>query len=349
LNILVTGGFGNIGAIVVDECLRRGHTVSVFEVQNKRTEKLARKYRKRNVQVRFGDLRRAEDVSQAVAGQDLVIHMAAILPPVSDAHPDLCKAVNVGGTANLVDALQASTTKAALVLVSSASVMGPTQKRTPPIRPDDPLAPMDAYSTSKIEAEALVAASGLRYCILRLAAVLPTVLNLPSLSAMIKLFFDMPLDARCEIVVDLDAAYALVSAAENLLRSGEIAGKRGFIAGGKAQGCQMRTRDLVGVVFGLTGLRTPDESLFSQELDSYYLDWYDTEETQSILRYQRHSVEQWQAILMGRIRYVRPLLPVFNAVIVKSIEKQSPLHRTSTGKRGHTPEQRARGFRRAQG
>ena len=336
MNILVTGGFGNIGAIVVDECLRRGHTVSVFDVQNKRTQKLARKYGKRNVHVLFGDLRKAEDVSRAVVGQDLVLHLAAILPPVSDAHPDLCQAVNVGGTANLIDALQACTTKAALVLVSSASVMGPTQERIPPVRPDDPLSPMDTYSRTKIEAETLVAASGLRYCILRLAAVLPTVLNYSSLFAMIKLFFDMPLGARCEIVVDLDVAYALVSAAENLLGSGEIAGKRGFIAGGEAQGCQMRTRDLVGVVFRPIGLRIPDESLFSPELDSYYLDWYDTEETQSILRYQRHSVEGWQQIIMKRIRYVRPFLPLFKAAIVRWIEKQSPLYRASTVKSGRT-------------
>jgi hypothetical protein len=207
---------------------------------------------------------------------------------------------------------------------------------------------MDAYSRSKIEAEALVAASGLRHCILRLAAVLPTVLNYSSLFAMIKLLFDMPLDARCEVVIDLDVAYALGSAAENLLGSGEIAGKRGFIAGGKAQGCQMRTRDLVGVVFRPLGLRSPDESLFSPEPDSYYLDWYDTEDTQSILRYQRHSVEQWQAILMGRIRYVRPFLPLFKAGIVKWIERQSPLHVTSTVKSGYTPGRRIRGFRRAQ-
>jgi UDP-glucose 4-epimerase len=349
LNILVTGGFGNIGAVVVDDCLRRGHTVSVFEVQNKRTEKLAREYGKRNVKALFGDLRKAEDVSRAVVGQDIVLHLAAILPPVSDAHPDLCQAVNVGGTANLVDALHASTTEAALVLVSSASVMGPTQKQTPPIRPDDPLSPMDAYSRSKIQAEALVAASGLRHCILRLAAVLPTAFNYSSLFAMIKLFFDMPLDARCEIVVDLDVAYALASASEDLLGSGKLADKRGFIAGGKAQGCQMRTRDLVDLMFRPMGLRIPDESLFSPKLDSYYLDWYDTEETQSILQYQRHSVEQWQALIMKKTRYVRPFLPLFKAAIVKWVEKQSPRYRTSTVKSGRPQGRRARGFRRAQG
>jgi nucleoside-diphosphate-sugar epimerase len=63
LNILVTGGFGSIGVVVVDECLRRGHAVSVFEVRDRRTEKLARKYVRRNVKVPFGDLRNKDDVS----------------------------------------------------------------------------------------------------------------------------------------------------------------------------------------------------------------------------------------------------------------------------------------------
>jgi nucleoside-diphosphate-sugar epimerase len=188
---------------------------------------------------------------------------------------------------------------------------------------------MDTYSRTKIEAEALVAASGLRYCILRLAAVLPTVLNFSNLFSMTRLLFEMPLDARCEIVLDLDVAYALVSAAENLLRSGELSGKKGFIAGGRGQGCQMKTRDLVAVLFGPLGLRMPDESLFSPELDAYYLDWYDTEETQSVLEYQRHSVLQWQAAILRIVRYVRPLLPLFKAGITRWVEKQSPRYRAS--------------------
>jgi nucleoside-diphosphate-sugar epimerase len=335
VNILVTGGFGSIGVVVVEECLRRGHTVCVFEVRNGRTEKLAGRYGKRNVKVLFGDLRKPDDVTRAVVDQDAVLHLAAILPPVSDAQPDLCRAVNTGGTGNLIRALQTVSRGTALVSVSSASVMGPTQKRNPPVRPDDPLSPMDPYSRSKIEAEALVTASGLNYCILRLAAVLPTVPNYSSLFSMTRLLFEMPLDARCEIVLDLDVAYALVSAAESLLGSGEISGKRGFIAGGRTQGCQMTTRDLVGVLFGPLGFRFPDESLFSPELDSYYLDWYDTEETQAILGYQRHSVGEWQAMILKMVRHVLPVLPLFKAGITRWIERQSPRYPASTHQGGH--------------
>ncbi len=329
MNILVTGGFGSIGVVVIDECLRRGHNVSVLEVRGRRTEKMARRYGRRRVGVFFGDIRKAEDVACAVSGQDAVLHLAAILPPQSDSRPDLCFAVNVGGTENIIRSLRAASNKPALVSVSSASVMGFTQGRTPPVRPDDPVSPSDTYSKSKIEAEALVSASGLTHCILRLAAVLPTVLNLSSLIAMSKLLFVMPLGARCEIVFDVDVARALVSAAEDLARSGGMSGRRGFIAGGQARGCRMTTRELVASLFRTVGLRAPRESLFPPRLDSYYLDWYDTELTQEILRYQEFSFEQWQSFIRGRIRFIRPLIKLLEPVILSWLEKQSPLHPAS--------------------
>jgi UDP-glucose 4-epimerase len=332
MNILVTGGFGSIGVVVVDECLRRGHAVTVFETRNKRTERLARRYRKAAVHVLFGDIRNADDVSRIVVGQNAVIHMAAILPPVSEAHPGLCETVNIGGTANLIRAMEASAVRPAVVLVSSASVMGPTQKRTPPVRTTDPLSPVDAYSKSKAEAERLLAGSGLRYCILRVAGVLPTVVNFSALSTMTKLIFEMPLDARCEMIIDADVAHALVSAAENLLDSGAMSGKTGFVAGGQAHGCRLKTRELVQVLFGLVGLRIPDEPLFPPELDSYYLDWYDTEEMQSILQYQRHSMEEWQTRVMRMTRYVRPFVTVFGRFISRWLEKQSPYYRPAAAR-----------------
>lgn len=322
MNILVTGGFGNLGTVVVNECLNRGHKVSIFEVQTRRTEKLAHKYTIRNVKVWLGDLRKIDDIENAVAEQDAVIHLAAILPPISDANPELCKKVNIEGTTNLVNAMLKTAPRPTLVAVSSASVMGPTQNQTPPVRPNAPLNPTDTYSRSKAEAEAVVTASGLQYCILRLAAVMPSTLN-TSMFNMIKIIYDMPLAARCEIILDIDAAYALASAAENLAESGEIAGNKGFIAGGKKQGCQIRIRDMLIGVFKPLGLPLPNESLFSPDLNSYYLDWYDTEEIQSILGYQRHSIAQWQEIMQKKPRLIRPFIFLFRPIVMKWLNKKA--------------------------
>ncbi len=79
--------------------------------------------------------------------------------------------------------------------------------------------------------------SRLPWAVLRLSAVMPT--SGSYRLSMARLMFDMALAARCEIVVDLDAAYALVQAAESLCDGGAIRGKTAFIAGGTDKGCQM--------------------------------------------------------------------------------------------------------------
>lgn len=324
MNILITGGYGNIGVMVIRESLKRGHAVTVFEVENKANAKKARAYEKRGVTTRFGDIRNLDDVKTAVTGQDVVIHMAAILPPVSDRRPELCHQVNVGGTQNIIEAIHGMAEKPALVFVSSASVMGPTQDQPPPVKADAPLNPTDAYSSSKAAAETLVRASNTTSCILRLAAVMPTILILNSMIRMLKVIYDMPLDARCEIVLDEDVAYALVAAAENLAGTGEMKGQTGFIAGGRQNGLQINIAAMLKGSFNPLGIDLPDTRLFSDDLNSYYLDWYDTEAIQSILRYQNHTYEQWQAMTKRNYRYLKPVVTMAKPFVQKWLERQSP-------------------------
>lgn len=324
MNILITGGYGNIGVMVVRESLKRGHRVTVFEVQNKATEKKARAYEKRGVTTRFGDIRNLDDVENALRGQDAVIHMAAILPPVSDRRPELCHHVNVGGTQNIIAAIHGMAEQPALVFVSSASVMGPTQDHQPPVKADAPLNPTDAYSSSKAAAETLVRASNTAFCIVRLAAVMPTILILNSMIKMVKVLYDMPLAARCEIVLDADVAFALVAAAENLVGPGEMRGKTGFIAGGRQNGLQIDIEAMLKGSFNPLGIELPAARLFADDLNAYYLDWYDTDAIQAILHYQNHTYDQWQAMTKRTYRYLNPIVTLARPFVQKWLERQSP-------------------------
>jgi hypothetical protein len=141
---------------------------------------------------------------------------------------------------------------------------------------------------------------------------------------MVKILFDMPLDARCEIVFDIDVAYALVSTAEKVTKSKEMLGVKGFIAGGKQNGCQTIVKEFIKSIFEPLGLQIPHESLFPADYNSYYLDWYDTKETQDILGYQRHSIEDWLALIKKKYGPLLPLLPLFKTVISNWLEKKSP-------------------------
>ncbi len=324
MNILITGGLGNIGIYVVKECLNRGHSVTIFDIGNNKNQKLKEKYKKQNVKVYLGDIRKYDDIAEAADNQDAIIHMAAILPPVSEEHPDLCDAVNINGTKNLIESITARSKKTAIVAVSSASVMGPTQHKNPPVKPTDPVNPIDVYTRSKVKAENIVAASGLPYCIVRLAAVMPTYIGIETILKMIKVIFDMPLRARCEIVYDLDVAYALVSSAEDLVGPGKMNQKIAFIGGGKQKGCQIYIKEMLLGAFSPMGLGLPKEKLFPDDINSYYLDWYDTDEVQSILQYQRYSFSQWQEIFQTNYRFLKPAIFLFKRTIMKTIEKLSP-------------------------
>jgi nucleoside-diphosphate-sugar epimerase len=324
MKLLVTGGFGTVGRLVLEEALRRGHATSVLEMETKRNRKVGRFFEKKLAGVHWGDIRDPALLDRAVEEQEAVIHLAAILPPGSEVRPELCRAVNVGGTRTLLNVLAKRGRTTALVFVSSSSVMGPTQDREPPVRVADRATPIDLYARTKVEAEGLVRSSGLPFLILRLAGVMPTGAHFET--GMLRLAFEIPLAARVEVVVDLDAATACVSAAELLVRGrpAGLAGKSFFIGGGRANGCQMRGRDMLQGMFAPLGLSLPEEKLFAPGGTSYCLDWYDTEEAEQALHFQNHSFAECTRMVARNYRRLRPLVRFFRPLVVDYLAKQSP-------------------------
>jgi hypothetical protein len=61
------------------------------------------------------------------------------------------------------------------------------------------------------------------------------------------------------------------------------------IAGGKRN--QILYKDLISKAFAVFGLPTPDWNEFSKK--PYYTDWYDTQESQAVLRYQRRTLDDY--------------------------------------------------------
>jgi nucleoside-diphosphate-sugar epimerase len=322
MKVLLTGGFGTVGLSILDLLIAKGHEVTVFEIRNKNTMRQARRYSSGLAAILFGDIRNASDVDKAVAGQDVVVHCAAIVPPYCDENEKLCFDVNVGGTQNIVRAITKQDNAAPLVYISSASVMGPTQDREPPVSVTDPVNPIDSYAQSKVDAENLVRISGIRYCILRLGAVM--IRSFVNNIQQFKLAFEIPLRARCEVVVDFDVATGVVHAAEIMSEDGLIDGATYFIGGGKQNGCQITALEMYEAVFTPLGIKVPPASLFSDNLNNYYLDWYDTEQAQQILSFQNHSLDEYRAILREKYRLLVPLTRLASPAIDMYFRSQSP-------------------------
>ena len=330
MRVLLTGAFGNVGTSALEALLVGGHQVRCFDVRNKANERTARRYQGR-CEVHWGDLRSADDVAAAVRDQDVVIHLAFIIPKMSvtgvesERRPDWARAINVEGTRHLVEAMLAQPTPPKLIFSSSVHVYGRTQNHQPPLTADDPVDPLEHYSKHKIECEEMIRASGLTWAILRFAAAMP--LDIRPDTGM----FDVPLENRMEYVHTRDVGLALLHAAT----SETIWGKTLLIGGGPR--CQYHFREIAQTILEGMGVGMLPEEAFSRV--QFCTDWMDTAESQRLLDYQRrdltHYVREMQAVLGWRI----PLIRRFRPLVRWWLLRQSPYYRDAhrAGKRRQVP------------
>ncbi len=315
MKVLLTGAFGNVGVSAIEALLQQGHTIRCFDLRTPANERTARRYRG-HIEVFWGDLRVPADVVTAVAGVDVVLHVAFIIPKMShtgiesELRPDFAEAVNIGGTRNLIQALQAQPAPPRLVFTSSLHVYGRTQHLAPPRTIAEIPEPIEHYARHKVQCEEMIRASGLTWAILRLAATLPIALKLdPGM-------FDVPLANRMEYVHTRDVGLALA----NAVSSEAIWGKTLLIGGGPR--CQHVFGDMVARIMGAMGLDMLPQEAFATV--PFATDWLDTEESQRLLRYQTRTLDDYVrdiARLLGpRLAFVR----LFKPAVRRSLLAQSP-------------------------
>jgi len=298
MRVLLTGAFGNLGQPTLRELLWRGHRPRCFDIPSRRARRLARQFGGQ-IETVWGDIRDARRVQEAVAGQDAIVHNAALIPPASERNPALAAAINVGGTRALIAAAEAAPAPPLLIFTSSVSVFGRTQHLAPPRQAGDPVVATDHYSGHKLECEAMLRASRLRWSILRVGVALEPGTHAGDREAL-RLLFDTALDNRMEYVHPADVARAQVQA----LECPEAWGKVLLIGGGPS--CQIRQRDLFEAFFAALGLGEVPATAFGQQ--SYYTDWMDTDESQRLLHYQRNSFSDYRRDTQQRMRHLRRVL-----------------------------------------
>ena len=126
----------------------------------------------------------------------------------SELRPDWAEAVNVGGTRNLIRAMQAQPIpRSSFHLVASRLSAG--RDLAPPRSVTDPVQPFEHYACHKVACEEMIRSSSLQWAILRLGATLPIAIKLdPGM-------FDVPLDNRIEYVHTRDVGLALADAVDS--------------------------------------------------------------------------------------------------------------------------------------
>ncbi len=315
MNVLITGAFGNIGQATIVSLLNHGHRVTAFDAPTPRNRRAARRFR-RQIRVLWGDIRDPQAVEAAVKGQDVVVHLAFVIPNLSatgkgsETAPEWAYAVNVGGTRHLIAALQRQPHPPRLIFTSSLHIYGRTQHLPPPRRVTDPPNPAEHYSRHKVEAEALVQASGLEWTIFRLAAALPVTLILdPGM-------FDVPLDNRIEFVHRRDVATAIAHAVTHEAVWGRI-----FHIGGGPR-CQYVYREVAERILTTVGVGMLPAEAFSQV--PYPVDWLDTTESQRLLRYQQRTLEDYLTDLRLALGWRRAWVRAWRPLVRWLLLRRSP-------------------------
>ena len=180
----ISGGAGFLGLHLSRRLVAEGHAVRTLDLAPLDDPEL-----ERSVDELRGDVRSSRDVRGLVEGADVLVHAAAALP--IQASRDSIRLVNVGGTATLLAAAAEAGVRR-VVLVSSTAVYG--VPRVHPIVEDAPLHGVGWYGESKIEAEEVTRAFGLRG--LEFVVVRPKTFIGPERLGVFEILFDWIRDER---------------------------------------------------------------------------------------------------------------------------------------------------------
>lgn len=286
--------------MVIEEVRRQGFTAVAADLDTRRNRRIARRYDLAGGAL-WGDIRRMDLDAAALRDVVAVIHLAAVLPPVSERAPALARSINVEATCRLIESIERAASRAVLVYPSSVTVYGPPTEPRRLHRSDDPTRATDNYSAHKLEVERRLVASSIDWAILRVGVAIDA-RTLGADPATMRTLFDVDPDNPLEYVHPRDVALAMV----NAIRRPQAHRKVLLIGGGER--CRVTQHEFLAAALGTLGLELPRELLGKSP---YYTCWMDTAESQELLDFQRHSFSDYEAEMRRRLMWMRRILVPF--------------------------------------
>lgn len=284
--VLITGAFGLVGTDAVRRFAADGWRV-VATAHRKASQELPPR-----VETRWTDLTDPAQVRSLVAevSPDVIVHLAAVIPPLVYRDAAFARKLNVGATASLVSAASDQPKPPRFLHASSTAIYG---SRNPYRHPellglDTPLRPCELYGGHKLEAEELVRSSSLDWVVLRLGGVFSVDPRaMPFSRDMVYFGTSLPSDGRVHAVDTRDVAAAFAAAAHH-----DVVGEIFLIGGdeshrlrqGEIAPAMVAAQGMVGVVpQGRPGDPNSDDGWYPNA------DWMDVSAAQRVLQFQHHS------------------------------------------------------------
>lgn len=185
MTIAITGITGNMGkaTFAMLETAEHIDRIKLMCRSKKRADKLLKKHKalREKTELVFGEISDPAAVAELIRGAQLVMNMAAVIPPKADIAPKDAVKCNEIGADVLAAAIENSKEQPALIHVSTVALYGNRTGAHRFARVGDPLliSPFDVYSVSKLRGEFRILESKIeKWAILRQTAMLhPQMLN----------------------------------------------------------------------------------------------------------------------------------------------------------------------------
>ncbi len=264
--VLITGAAGRIGRLLCNS-LKNRYTIRAVDIVPSEGDF-------EFIQTDITDFASTERI---IDGVDIVIHLAAIIPPQSESDRKKTMQVNVEGTKNLLKAIERRAKRVPFIFTSSVAVYNTTENNSHPITVYHKSGITDIYSESKIISEDLIRNSKVPYTILRVSGVYaPDRIELPETLQFQK-------DQKVEFIYLDDVVTALRTSID-----AEKARNKIFnIAGGKSW--RMTGQEFIERMYGVLNLKVePNYSPYRT-----YFSWYNTDISNTILGYQQTSFDDF--------------------------------------------------------
>jgi len=313
MKVLLTGATGNVGFETLKKLIEHKHEVTVLEIKSAKNKKKLNQY-KDKIFIVFGSVTDENLISELIVGKDVVIHLAAIIPPLADVKPELARQTNVFGTLNIVNAIKKQIKKPFLIYSSSISVYGDRLENYG-IQVGDMLKPSfgDHYAETKIEAENIILDSNIEYTIFRLGAVMGN----PKINP---LMFHMPLKTKLEIVSNVDVGEAL---AKSINHIEDLKGQIFNLGGGEK--CRTSYHEFLENMFKIYGLKTRGINLDAFASNNFHCGYYiDGHRLNNILHFQNDTLITYYERLKKETPFHKKFITnVFSQPILYYMQRKS--------------------------